>query len=184
MHKDIIMKTLMAFILCLKASILTAASHPLLSEAPKNPFALFTKLQQMAHTSNIVGHDYAVLGTVNSEHYPQLRLVYVDLKNNLGFTFTSHENTKKTAHLLNNPKASLLYSWVFKDNIHIQIAITGKVTALGKTNAASFDVDYILKPNHVLFSIMQGTKGQSTHHYLAYTQSKGRWLMDTHQMKD
>lgn len=170
------MKIMLAILLYLPAYLL-AATHPLFNEAPKNPYALLMNLQKKAHASEVMGHDYAVLGTIDENKYPQLRLVYVDVKNNLGFSFTSHENTDKTRQLLQNPKASLLYSWVFKNNIHVQIRITGNVTTLGRTNAASFDVDYLLKPNHVAFSVMEGTKTKSVHHFISYTRSNNQWIL-------
>lgn len=181
--KDIVMRVLIAVLFYLPAYLLAATTHALFQAAPVNPYALFGELQKKAHSSEVTGHDYAVLGTLDENGYPQLRLVYVDFKNDLGYSFSSHENASKTKQLSKNPKASLLYSWIFKDNIHMQIRITGNVTPLGKTNAASSDVEYLLKPSHLAFSVMEGTKDKSVHYYMTYTLINNQWTKEEKRLE-
>lgn len=89
-----------------------------------NPFKQFEKWFQQALSSEIIEPTAMILSTVNSDDQPFQRTVLLKTFNSDGFVFYTNYESRKSKHIEDNPKVSLLFPWY---SLERQVAITGKV---------------------------------------------------------
>lgn len=95
------------------------------SDLDADPFVQFQKWWKLAHDKISLYPDYMVLSTLNSEGYPDARVVLLKGVNAPYFQFFTNYNSQKAQHLQNHPKASLLFFW---KELGKQIRIQGEVS--------------------------------------------------------
>ncbi len=164
------------FLLCLLPTLVFADKPQHFFEAKvDNPYTLFQSILDYANAENVEGTDYAVLATVNENMYPEMRLMYVELSSNLGFIFKTQKKAPKHKHMQQNQKAALLFSLILNKNQHMQIHIVGDVKSLKPSQDNVEFIDYLLKPNKVIFSLQDSTQALKQHYFIVYLKEAKGW---------
>lgn len=90
----------------------------------KNPFQQFESWFDEALKSEVLEPNAMVLSTVNSQNRPSQRTVLLKTYNEDGFVFYTNYNSRKAAHLKENPYVCLLFPWY---ELERQVTIMGRV---------------------------------------------------------
>lgn len=107
---------------------------------PKDPNDFFNKWYKEAFQSTENEPNAMVLSTVNEEHKPSSRILYLKELNQDGFIFFTNYNSHKGKDLLHNKNASLLFFW---PTLERQVRIEGTVE---KTSSSISDEYFESRP--------------------------------------
>jgi pyridoxamine 5'-phosphate oxidase len=100
------------------------ADELLESNAPTNPFELFSNWFQAAKDSDCPEPNAMIVATVTAEGTPAARVVLLKQVTEQGFVFYSNYDSRKGRELAANPKAAVVFNWL---ELERQVRIEGRV---------------------------------------------------------
>lgn len=100
------------------------ADELLESNAPANPFDLFTRWFKAAQESSCPEPNAMVLATVTAEGTPAARVVLLKQVTDEGFVFYTNYESRKGKELADNPNAAVVFNWL---ELQRQVRIEGTV---------------------------------------------------------
>lgn len=105
-----------------------------------DPFLFFHDWYKQAYDSKQPEANAMVLSTVDAQHKPSSRILYLKELNEDGFIFFTNYHSHKGSDLAQNPNASLLFFW---SGLERQIRIEGTIH---QTDAAISDEYFASRP--------------------------------------
>jgi len=105
------------------------------SDITHNPLDQFNKWLQEAIKNQVPEPNAMVLATVNKDGQPGARNVLLKSADDNGFIFFSNKNSDKATDLKQNPKCTLLFSWLSQ---HRQVIVKGKAEEISKEESNTY----------------------------------------------
>lgn len=105
------------------------------SDLTKNPMHLFSKWLNEACSQSAPDPTAMCLATVDNKGQPFQRLVLLKYFTNEKIVFFTNLKSRKSLHLINNPKISVCFPWNFMDR---QVSITGNVCRLSTQEVSKY----------------------------------------------
>lgn len=100
-----------------------------------NPFEQFTRWFEEACTEEVPEPNAMSLATVSPEGQPYQRTVLLKYFDENGFVYFTNYSSRKAAHIANNAKISLLFTWL---TLERQVAITGMAEKVSTRESAKY----------------------------------------------
>lgn len=102
---------------------------------PSKPFELFQSWWNDAVAAEIEDINACALATASKDGLPQVRMVLLKGWSELGFDFYTNYGSRKSLHLIENPRAEMLFWWA---PISRQVRITGDVVRLSRKESEDY----------------------------------------------
>lgn len=94
------------------------------SDAPPDPFALFSQWYLAAEASGLPEPSAMTLATATADGYPDARMVLMRGFDERGFHFYSNYQSRKASELMQNARAALVFYWApFARQVRIEGAV-------------------------------------------------------------
>jgi pyridoxamine 5'-phosphate oxidase len=100
-----------------------------------DPFELFSNWFDAAEKAGLVLSESMALATANLEGKPSVRMVLLKSHSETGFVFFTNYESRKSAELLENPNAALLFHWSV---LQRQIRIEGIVEKVSESESDAY----------------------------------------------
>jgi pyridoxamine 5'-phosphate oxidase len=100
-----------------------------------NPIAQFSKWLDQAVAAQLPDANAMTLSTVDAGGKPSGRIVLLKAVDELGFTFFTNYNSRKSRELAANPKASLVFFWT---ELERQVCVTGTAGKVSREISAKY----------------------------------------------
>ncbi len=114
----------------------TIVRHVLLeTEVPGDPFVLLRDWLKRARTTVLREPWAMALATATADGKPSVRMVLLKAIDQGGLVFFTSYESRKSAELISNPHASLLFHW---DALARQIRVEGRVTKVGAEESRKY----------------------------------------------
>ena len=105
------------------------------TEVPGDPFVLLREWLEHARTSGLSEPWAMALATTTRDGRPSVRMVLLKAIDEGGLVFFTSYESRKSAELIANPRASLLFFW---DDLARQIRIEGQVTKVSADTSREY----------------------------------------------
>ncbi|ADV33766.1 pyridoxamine 5'-phosphate oxidase [Candidatus Blochmanniella vafra str. BVAF] len=105
------------------------------SNLTTNPMDLFSKWLQEAYLKKIPDPNAMCISTVDRTGQPFQRLVLLKYFNDETMMFFTNLKSRKSIHLIDNPKISLCFPWSIIDR---QVIVTGNVNKLSQKEVSQY----------------------------------------------
>lgn len=106
-----------------------------IEDLDKNPFKQFDKWFEIALEEIKLDPNSMALATTGKNCQPSLRTVLLKYYDEKGFVFFTNYNSKKSKQISENPKVSLLFTWLILER---QVIIEGKAVKISKTESFKY----------------------------------------------
>jgi pyridoxamine 5'-phosphate oxidase len=118
-----------------KVRVETAIRRLYKKQVSPDPIEQFTRWFEEALQAGIADANAMVLATSPPDGFPTARMVFLKDYGQDGFIFFSNFRSRKSRHLMSNPKASLLFYW---SELERQVRIEGTVGRLSREAAEAY----------------------------------------------
>ncbi len=105
------------------------------NEPAADPIQTFQEWMSEAESSEPNDPTAAALGTVGEDGMPAVRMVLIKGADAKGFVFFTNFESRKGRHLLDRPKAAILFHW---KSLRRQVRIEGEVHQVSDTEADAY----------------------------------------------
>jgi pyridoxamine 5'-phosphate oxidase len=104
-------------------------------DVDRSPFEQFTRWLDEAAGCGLRVPEAAALATATADGIPSARIVLVKVRDESGFVFFSHYNSRKGRELAANPRAALVFHW---DPLGRQVRVEGRVERTSAEESAQY----------------------------------------------
>ena len=102
-----------------------------------DPIAQFQKWLEQSVNAGVIEPTAMSLATATQDGHPLLRTVLLKGVDQRGFVFFTNLDSRKAAHIRENPHVSLLFPWLLLER---QVIVSGSVSPLSKMETVSYFV--------------------------------------------